>query len=219
MVDEIEILHDAYNTKAANASAAAARVIDTTNINAVADEIANGYGLLDTTNSTGKVFVLDSAAVDTSTYEFAAAGAPIAMRSAANYTLVDYTDDADYPEISRKAPGTSLFSKSAQYQSEVFVRVYDGVLVDVVVYRYNASAAVVAQASAPTISVAGDQVTITAEPGAYIYYTTDDSIPTSASTLYTGVLTAPTGTTNYKAIAVVAGKTDSTVATQVVTLP
>lgn len=224
VVDEIEILHDAYNTKAANASAAASRVIDTTKANAYTDEIANGYGLLDTTNSTGKVFVLDSAAVDTTvlagTYEFAAAGAPIAMRSAANYTLVDYTDDADYPEISRKAPGTSLFSKSAQYQSEVFVRVYDGVLVDVVVYRYNAAAAVVPQAAAPTISAVGNQVTITAEPGAYIYYTADGTTPSSSSTLYTGVITAPAATTTtYKAIAVVAGKTDSAVATQAVTLP
>ena len=131
VVDDFELLHDAYTTKATNA---AGRVIDTTYATAVADEIANGYGILDTTNTTNKVFVIDQA-VDTSTYEFAAANAPIAMIAGANYTLVDFTESTDYPEISKKAPGTALFSKSASYQTEVFVRVYDGVLVDVVVYR------------------------------------------------------------------------------------
>ncbi len=132
VVDDFELLHDAATTKNTILSE-----IDTVYATAVADEIANGYGVLDTTNTTNKVFVINDA-IDTSTYEFAAANAPIAMIAGANYTLVDFTESTDYPEISKKAPGTALFSKSVTYQTEVFVRVYDGVLVDVVVYRYNA---------------------------------------------------------------------------------
>ncbi len=132
VVDDFELLHDAATTKNTILNE-----IDTVYASAVADEIANGYGVLDQANTTNKVFVIGDA-IDTSTYVFAAANAPIAMRSGANYTLVDFTESTDYPEISKKAPGTALFSKSVTYQSEVFVRVYDGVIVDVVVYRYNA---------------------------------------------------------------------------------
>ena len=147
VVDKFEKLHDANTAKNT------ASVTEVTAKAAIADEIANGYGVLDAANTTNKVFVIgaaidtavtanwdnDAATPDTTqTYSFAAANAPIAMIAGANYTLVDFTESTDYPEISKKAPGTALFSKSASYQTEVFVRVYDGVLVDVVVYRYNA---------------------------------------------------------------------------------
>lgn len=53
-------------------------------------------------------------------------------------------------------------------------------------------------------------VTITAETGAEIYYTTDGSAPTSASTKYTGGFTL-TGSATVKAIAIKDGKVSDTV--------
>ena len=62
----------------------------------------------------------------------------IAMKDSANYTLVDFSDGADVPEVSRKSKGKSIFGSLTNYVSEVFVRYYDGKLVEVVVYRYDA---------------------------------------------------------------------------------
>ena len=56
-----------------------------------------------------------------------------------------------------------------------------------------------------------------ATPGAQIYYTTDGSTPTNTSTLYTGPIRVTTTTTN-NAIAVVAGWSNSTVASAIFTL-
>ena len=57
------------------------------------------------------------------------------MNARANYTLVDYTESAKNPEISKKVPKASLFS--SRYPAYVFVRVYEDELKEVVVYRYN----------------------------------------------------------------------------------
>lgn len=58
----------------------------------------------------------------------------IAMRDAANYTLVDYSESSN-PEISKKSKGKSIFGTLDKYNSTVFVRYYDDKLVEVVVYR------------------------------------------------------------------------------------
>ena len=58
----------------------------------------------------------------------------IAMRDAANYTLVDYSESSN-PEISKKSKGKSIFGSLDKYNSTVFVRYYDDKLVEVVVYR------------------------------------------------------------------------------------
>ena len=60
----------------------------------------------------------------------------ISMRNAANYTLVDFSED-DEPTVSKKSKGTSLFSRAGEkYDYEVFVRYFEKDQVEVVVYRY-----------------------------------------------------------------------------------
>ncbi len=135
VVDEIEVLHDAATTKAT------ATVTDTTNADAIDDEIANGYGTLDKADTTTTMFFIDAAVdttIGTDTYTFAAANEGIVMRKTASYTLVDYSESTKNPTIAKKSAGTSLFSLSDKYVSEVFVRVCDDRIVDVVVYRYAA---------------------------------------------------------------------------------
>ena len=57
------------------------------------------------------------------------------MQKSANTVLVDYTEDADEPEISKKSLSKSLIGNPTKYDAQVFVRVIDEVVVDVVVYR------------------------------------------------------------------------------------
>ncbi len=57
------------------------------------------------------------------------------MQKTANTVLVDYTEDASEPEISKKSLSKSLIGNPTKYDAKVFVRVIDEVVVDVVVYR------------------------------------------------------------------------------------
>ena len=68
---------------------------------------------------------------------FALADDGITMKASANYTLVDYTESTKNPTIVGKSASSAL-STSSKYNTVVFVRVYDGVLRDVVAYRFNA---------------------------------------------------------------------------------
>ena len=74
------------------------------------------------------------------------------------------------------------------------------------------------KSTTPTITVTGDEtktVTITAETGATIYYTTDGSDPTTESDVYTAALTfSEAGSYTIKAVALEDGKTLSLVATE-----
>ena len=79
--------------------------------------------------------------------------------------------------------------------------------------------------ASPTISPAswasGASLSVTmscSTIGSSIYYTTDGTTPTSASTLYTGAITL-SATTTVKAIAIADGYDDSTVATKSYTKP
>jgi hypothetical protein len=79
-------------------------------------------------------------------------------------------------------------------------------------------------AATPAFSPVGGTFTKTqsvtisdATPGAAIYYTTDESTPTTSSTLYTGPITVPT-TNTLKAIAVEAGYLNSTLASATYTI-
>ena len=64
----------------------------------------------------------------------------------------------------------------------------------------------------PQIAFADNTVTITAEAGATIHYTTDGSVPTTASPVYAEGIVLTEGSMTVKAIAVAEGKVQSSVA-------
>lgn len=151
-------------------------------------------------------------------------GDGIPTRDTANYTLVDYTENAKNPDVVRKSAGTSLFSKgknNTEFNVEVFVRIYDDKLVEVVVYKTNAAGA---QLAAPVATPGagevanGATVALSAAAGSTIRYTTDGTEPTeSTGTVYSAPISI-TGNTTIKAIAVKSGNTTSNVATFVYTV-
>ncbi len=59
----------------------------------------------------------------------------ITMKTAANYILVDMTNDKKIT-VEKKSKGTSIFSLS-RYNCKVYIRYNDEVQTDVIVYRYN----------------------------------------------------------------------------------
>jgi hypothetical protein len=88
------------------------------------------------------------------------------------------------------------------------------------------SATYTLKAATPTFNPAGGSYLLpqlisisSASPGTTIYYTTDGSTPTTASTQYTGSFLVGVGTTTVKAIAVAAGWSQSNVATATYTIP
>jgi len=149
---------------------------------------------------------------------FANTGIP--TRDTANYTLVDYTENAKNPDVVRKSAGSSLFSKgknNTEFNVEVFVRFYDDKLAEVVVYKTNAVGSQLPAPSATPGSSAvtsGSTVTLSSTiTGATIRYTTDGTEPTeSTGTVYTTPI-AITANTTIKAIAVKSGNATSNVAT------
>ena len=181
------------------------------------DDIFNAAGKLNKSKTTSSKFYLDTD-VKNSGSVFAEKNDGISMRSSANYTLVDYSESLKNPEVTRKSAGTSLFSTSSRYNSFVFVRVYDGVLAEAVVYRFSTDTDVVKTVSAPVITINGDKASITCSTAdADIYYTTDGSAPTESSNLYKEAITLTPGTT-VKAFAVRAGYEDSSVVSKTYTV-
>ncbi len=62
-------------------------------------------------------------------------GNAVTMRNAANYTLVDFSEDTT-PEVSKKSKGTGLFSRyDGKYDYKVFVRYFEDAQVEVIVFR------------------------------------------------------------------------------------
>src|SRR5205823_2474396 len=89
-----------------------------------------------------------------------------------------------------------------------------------------ATATYTLQAAAPTFNPPGGSYTLPqfveisdSSPGVTIYYTTDGSTPTTASTQYTGSAIAVIHTTTIKAIAVAPGWSQSPVASATYTFP
>ena len=89
-----------------------------------------------------------------------------------------------------------------------------------------ASATYTLQAATPTFNPPGGTYLLpqlvelaSASPGVTIYYTTDGSMPTTASTRYTGAFFVGVGTTTVRAIAVAPGWSNSAVATAIYRIP
>jgi hypothetical protein len=89
-----------------------------------------------------------------------------------------------------------------------------------------ASATYELKAATPTFNPPGGSYLLpqlveisSASPGTTIYYTTDGSTPTTASTHYTGAFLVGVGTTTVRAIAVATGWSQSNVATATYTIP
>lgn len=103
------------------------------------DGVYNAAGNLDIerTKASASKFYLD---VDIKNMGnvFATRDDGIAMKSSARYTLVDFTANSEFPQIS--AASSSAISTNRKYTSYIFVRVYNDSLSDVVVYRDNAGA-------------------------------------------------------------------------------
>ena len=100
------------------------------------DDIYYAVGTLDKkkTKAANNKFYID-ANVGT---DFATAEDGITIKSSANYTLVDYTESTKNPTVEKKNSSSAL-STSSNYETIVFVRVYDDSLREVVAYRFNAA--------------------------------------------------------------------------------
>jgi hypothetical protein len=83
-----------------------------------------------------KFWLTDSANVSQAATGFVLADG-ITMKTSANYTVVDYTESAKYPEFDKKSAGTGVFGSVSKYTSLVFVRYYDDKIVEVIAYRTN----------------------------------------------------------------------------------
>lgn len=103
------------------------------------DDVYNAAGNLDIdrTKASASKFYLD-VDVENMGNVFATRDDGIAMKSSARYTLVDFTANSEFPQIS--AASSSAISTNRKYTSYIFVRVYNDSLSDVVVYRDNAGA-------------------------------------------------------------------------------
>lgn len=62
-------------------------------------------------------------------------GTNLLLKSSANYTLVDCTGSRI--EVSKKTKGISIFGSADKYESYAYVRYYDDVQTEVIVYRFN----------------------------------------------------------------------------------
>ncbi len=119
IVSEIETLFDGTTKYASSASED--------------DDIFSGYG--EVVASSRNKFAIDAAITNDATgdTEFAA-NEEISYRSAATYTLLDYTENSRNPEVSIESGSEWLFDVT-EYESYAFVRYVDGRMAEVVVYR------------------------------------------------------------------------------------
>ncbi len=132
VVSNFRLIFDASN-KAIDSAAAAVKVKD----------LYTAYRTL--TKTTGERFFLDGADITNSYESGQTYGEKVAeglkMTSKANYTIVDYTEDAENPVIEAESAATALEydDKEPEYVAKVLVRICDDKLADVVVYRYALS--------------------------------------------------------------------------------
>jgi hypothetical protein len=166
-----------------------------------------------------------NSAVVTAPYTIAAA-TPVLSPKAGIYTSaqsVAITDATTGAAIYYTTDGTAPTTTSSLYTGPVTVSSTETLKVIAVASGYSNSAVVTAAytiaAATPVLSpkagvyTSAQSVTITdATTGAAIYYTTDGTTPTTASTLYTGPVTV-SSTETLRAIAVASGYNNSAVMT------
>ena len=133
-------------------------------------------------------------------------------------TSIRYTLDGSNPTATTGTVYSGAIDLSSSTTSPVTIKA-------ITVRNGNVSAVTTEEVTltlpAPVITVNGSAGTasISAISGATIYYTTDDSDPTTSSNQYTGTLTGLSAMTTIKAIAVKDGWNNSPVASETTTIP
>ena len=140
----------------------------------------------------------------------------VTISCATSGASIYYTTDGTTPTVS-SMPYTGAIAVSSSKTIKA-IAVKSGMTDSAVAGAAYTIGAVAEKAATPTFSVPSGTYTDTqsveiscATSGASIYYTTDGTVPTASSTLYTGAITVSSSKT-IKAIAVKSGMTDSDVA-------
>jgi hypothetical protein len=136
----------------------------------------------------------------------------VTLKDATPNATIYYTTDGTTPTTS-STPYAGPFQLSGPTTVRAFAMANASAASGIASNNYAIQAATPVFSPAPGTYASSQEVTITdPTPGSVIYYTTDGSDPTTASTQYVSVISVATSET-LKAIAVVAGYTNSVVAT------
>lgn len=147
--------------KGANASVAPTITVTKSDSVSALDQIYSGAGKL--TAATSSKFTLDAAITDDATSSstvFAAANEGISYKSNANYTLVDLSDNFKNPDVTIEDGSDYTFDTA--YTTYAYVRVVDGKLKDVVVYRMAKAPATTPVACTSITASAANNATVAA---------------------------------------------------------
>jgi hypothetical protein len=157
--------------------------------------------------------------------------APVFSPSAGSYTTaqnVTITDSTSGAVIYYTTNGTTPTTSSSVYSGAIAVGTGTTTIEAMAVASGSSQSAVItatyvvsaAVTASPTFSPGGgnystaQNITITdSTPGAVIYYTTNGTTPTTASSVYSGQIAVGTGTTTIEAMAVASGSSPSAVVT------
>ncbi|UED69815.1 chitobiase/beta-hexosaminidase C-terminal domain-containing protein [Brevibacillus sp. HD3.3A] len=148
-------------------------------------------------------------------------GTPVTLQTTTPGATIYYTTDGNTPTTSSNVYSTPIPINSAVTIKAIAVL---GGMTDSTVMSESYTILPLPQVATPTATpssgavLAGTPVTLqTTTPGATIYYTTDGNTPTTSSNVYSTPIPI-TGAVTIKAIAVLAGMTDSTVMSESYTI-
>ncbi|MGG3025238.1 chitobiase/beta-hexosaminidase C-terminal domain-containing protein, partial [Brevibacillus parabrevis] len=148
-------------------------------------------------------------------------GTPVTLQTTTPGATIYYTTDGNTPTTSSNVYSTPIPINSAVTIKAIAVL---GGMTDSTVMSESYTILPLPQVAAPTATpssgavLAGTPVTLqTTTPGATIYYTTDGNTPTTSSNVYSTPIPI-TGAVTIKAIAVLAGMTDSAVMSESYTI-
>ncbi len=149
------------------------------------------------------------------------AGTPVTLQTTTPGATIYYTTDGNTPTTSSNVYSTPIPINSAVTIKAIAVL---GGMTDSTVMSESYTILPLPQVATPTATpssgavLVGTPVTLqTTTPGATIYYTTDGNTPTTSSNVYSTPIPI-TGAVTIKAIAVLAGMTDSTVMSESYTI-